>query len=73
MEVTSRSPMTRFALQIWPQDIGDGRVEWRGKVHHLDSREARYFRDWPTMLSFIEAALGEGPLAAPSLRDGQQS
>ncbi len=53
----SRVPVSRFSLQIWPEDVGEGRVEWRGKVHHMASREARYFRDWPTMLTFIQSEL----------------
>lgn len=52
-----RPPLTRFSLQVWPEDTGEGQVEWRGKVQHVTSGDARYFRDWPTMVAFLECSL----------------
>jgi hypothetical protein len=56
-----RVPSAHFALQVWPEATDAHQVEWRGKIHHLASGEARYFRDWPTMLAFLESALTERP------------
>jgi len=53
--------MTHFVLQIWAEPPLDGQVEWRGKIHHPASGEARYFRDWPTMLAFLETTLTDRP------------
>ena len=47
-----------FTLRLWPEDLGDGRTDWRGKVQHVNSGEARYFRDWPALEAFLEALLG---------------
>ena len=46
-----------FMLRMWPEDLGSGRTDWRGKVQHVNSGEARYFRDWPTLEAFVEGLL----------------
>jgi hypothetical protein len=46
-----------FTVRLWPEPLGDGRTEWRGKVQHVTSGEARYFRDWPALLAFMESML----------------
>jgi len=43
-----------FTLRLWPEDLGGGQTDWRGKVQHVNSGEARYFRDWPTLEAFVE-------------------
>jgi hypothetical protein len=48
-----------FTLRMWPEDLGSGQTDWRGKVQHVNSREARYFRDWPTLEAFVEGLLRE--------------
>jgi hypothetical protein len=42
-----------FTVRVWLEDLGDGRSEWRGKVQHTLSGEARYFRDWQTLVTFM--------------------
>jgi hypothetical protein len=42
-----------FTIRLWQEDLGDGQMEWRGKVQHVTSGEARYFRDWPTLIAFL--------------------
>ncbi|HNS50149.1 MAG TPA: hypothetical protein PKO09_03120 [Anaerolineae bacterium] len=46
-----------FTLRLWPEDLGDGRVDWRGKIQHLNSGEVRYFRDWPALEAFLDELL----------------
>jgi hypothetical protein len=46
-----------FMLRLWLEDLGGGRTDWRGKVQHVTSGEARYFRDWPTLQAFVEELL----------------
>jgi hypothetical protein len=46
-----------FTLRLWPEALGDGRVEWRGKVQHVLSGEAHYFRDWGALVGHLLAAL----------------
>jgi len=53
--------MTHFVLQVWAESALDRQVEWRGKIHHPASGEARYVRDWPTMLALLETTLTDRP------------
>jgi hypothetical protein len=46
-----------FVLRLWPEDVGCGQTDWRGKVQHVNSGEARYYRDWPTLEAFVEGLL----------------
>jgi len=46
-----------FTLRMWPEDLGGGQIDWRGKVQHLNSGEALYFRDWTTLQAFMEGLL----------------
>ena len=46
-----------FTLRLWLEDLGSGQTDWRGKVQHVNSGEARYFRDWPTLEAFLEKLL----------------
>jgi hypothetical protein len=46
-----------FMLRLWPENVGSGQTDWRGKVQHVNSGEARYFRDWPTLEAFVEGLL----------------
>ncbi len=55
----SRSQL--FTVRLWVEDLGDGRKEWRGKVLHALSGDARYFRDWPSLLAFLNNWLPPPP------------
>ncbi len=46
-----------FTLRMWPEALGDGQIEWRGKVQHVLSGEARYFRDWDTLIAYLQDTL----------------
>ena len=46
-----------FMLRLWPEDLGNGQTDWRGSIQHVSSGEARYFRDWPTVETFVEGLL----------------
>ena len=46
-----------FMLRLWQEDLGEGRVEWRGKIQHVTSGEARYFRDWPMLITALQDIL----------------
>ncbi len=55
-----------FTLRLWPEDLGGGQTDWRGSVQHVNSGEARYFRDWPTLEAFVEGLLRERPAIVDS-------
>ena len=42
-----------FTLRVWPENIGEGLVEWRGKVQRAADGETLYFRDWSYLRTFI--------------------
>jgi len=46
-----------FTVRLWIEDLGDSRAEWRGKVQHVLSGEASYFRDWPSLVAFLDERL----------------
>ena len=46
-----------FTLRLWREELGGGETEWRGKVLHVTSGEVRYFREWPTLIAFLEQVL----------------
>jgi len=54
-----------FMLRLWPEDLGSGQTDWRGKVQHVNSGEARYFRDWPTLEAFLNELLLRAGQEAP--------
>ena len=54
-----------FTLRLWPEDLGGGQTDWRGKVQHVNSGEARYFRDWPTLEAIVEGMLRRVNLEEP--------
>jgi len=46
-----------FTVRLWPEELGDGEVEWRGKVQHVTSGQWRYFREWPALVAFLQEVL----------------
>jgi hypothetical protein len=46
-----------FVLNVWEEDLGVGRVEWRGQILHVDSDTVRSFEDWPELVELIAQAL----------------
>jgi hypothetical protein len=48
-----------FMLRVWLEDLGNGQTEWRGKVQHVNSGEARYFHDWAILEAFVESLIGK--------------
>jgi hypothetical protein len=47
-----------FMLRLWREDLGEGQLEWRGKVQHMASGEAYYFRDWSALIACLQQILG---------------
>jgi len=58
-----------FTIRLWTEPLGDGdgRVERRGQAQYVLTGERRSFRDWLTLVAFLEAKLQEldGGTAAP--------
>jgi hypothetical protein len=48
-----------FTVRVWREELGAGRVEWRGKVQHALSGEARYFREWAELVAFVREQVND--------------
>ncbi len=44
-----------FTVRLWREQLND-HWEWRGKVLHVTTGKTRYFRDWQTLIDFLQAA-----------------
>jgi hypothetical protein len=53
-----RSQSHLFTVRVWREELGAGRIEWRGKVLHALSGEARYFREWAELIAFVQEQAG---------------
>jgi hypothetical protein len=48
-----------FTLRLWLEPVAVDRAEMRGRVQHVLSGEAIYFRTWPELSAFVEAMVAE--------------
>lgn len=46
-----------FTLRVWSEEVGEGRQQWRGKLHHVATDEVAYFREWVALLPLVLAML----------------
>lgn len=49
------TPTHLFTVRLWAEELDHGKAEWRGKVTHVLSGEARYFREWQGLITHIRA------------------
>jgi hypothetical protein len=52
-----RSPSHLFTVRVWLEPLGQDQTEWRGKIEQVLTGEWHYFRDWPTLIAFLETML----------------
>jgi hypothetical protein len=50
-----------FTVRVWAEALDDHTTEWRGKVQHVPSGEARYFREWRVLVEFMVRVLTRRP------------
>jgi hypothetical protein len=55
-----------FTMKLWREALDENRVEWRGKIQHIGSGEAQYFRDLSAVMDFIHKNLPELSTQQPS-------
>lgn len=47
-----------FTIKLWEEVLNENQqTEWRGKIHHIESGEVCYFRDWSKMMAFLDNRL----------------
>ena len=42
-----------FTIRVWAERLSEGQAEWRGKIQYIPGSEARYFRDWSTLVALL--------------------
>jgi len=58
MDAEPKGPRSHlFTVRVWREDMGEGQWEWRGKVQHVGSGEAFYFREWQVLITRFRAWL----------------
>lgn len=54
-----------FTIRVWREELAEDQREWRGKVQHVNSGEAYFFRQWSEMVAhmvtWLEQEEGRGP------------
>jgi hypothetical protein len=48
-----------FTIRVWLEEQPSGEKEWHGKVQHVATGNARYFREWTTLVAYLEKMLAE--------------
>lgn len=61
-----------FTLRLWHEQLGEGQMEWRGKVQYTDSGNALYFRQWGVMLEFLQETLEQIAPQQEPVEDGNK-
>ncbi len=61
MEIEQQPRSYLFTVRLWLEELENGKSEWRGKVQQVTSGEVRYFRDWSTLIAFLQMFLPTSP------------
>ena len=62
MKNNQQSDSHLFTMRLWSEDLGDGQVEWRGKLRYVVSEEIRYFRDWSGLIALLQTMVQDTTL-----------
>jgi hypothetical protein len=46
-----------FTITFWQEKLSNEEAEWRGKIRHIRTDQARYFRDWSNIVGFVTRIL----------------
>lgn len=60
-----------LTLHLWIEELDPPRCEWRGRVRHVPSGDLCYFRDWATLVAFLERVTA--PVSDPPDVGGPES
>src|SRR5438477_8362980 len=64
-----RAPSDLFLVRMWAEKLDEGEAEWRGKVQHVTSGEAHYFRDWSALIAFLTGSRPGSEDGRPATED----
>ncbi len=60
-----------FIVRISVHNSETGEREWHGKVQHAPSGSVRYFRDWATLVAYLDQVLADATRGASADSDAQ--
>lgn len=43
-----------FIVRVWQESLGNGEIEWRGRVQSVRTGQSLYFREWSLLLDFLQ-------------------
>jgi hypothetical protein len=46
-----------FTLRVWREALGNGQIEWRGRIQHVLSGQVYYFRNWQALIDRLSGIL----------------
>lgn len=46
-----------FTLRLWRSEDDTGEFHWRGKLHHINNDEIRYFNEWASLMPLLFSML----------------
>ncbi len=55
-----------FTLRVWEEALGEGKAEWRGRVHQVASGETLFFRDWAGLIATLRRMIAKTEAARQS-------
>ncbi len=70
MENDRRRDPCQVLLRLWPEDMGNGEIEWRGKAQDIATGEFSFFRDWPGLIAVLQKMVQQ-PHPAPEEPGGR--
>ncbi len=74
MEQRRQIPSYLYTVRLWPEDLGNGQLEWRGCVKYVASGEEHYFRDWSQLHMVMIGMMGSAnALAAKAAKNDHPS
>jgi len=48
-----------FTIRLWTESLGEGQVSRRGRVQYVLSGERCFFKEWSTLVEYLEAKMKE--------------
>jgi len=61
---TQSPPSYLFTVRVWQHEVDEETQEWRGRIHHVESGQTRYFRDWAALIPVLLAMLRQAEIPA---------
>jgi hypothetical protein len=58
-KISQKTQSQLFTIRMWEEELSEGSAEWRGRVQHVTSGAATFFRDWDSLIRFMQEVLAK--------------